>query len=111
MSDTPDPESRQLLYVDCSTRSALGVRSTVSPASLPTPIPLIILNFRNNADSEPRKHHPNGGTNSVTNSHISNTDLCYINVSGKQYITTFSCLEKYPYTLLGERERRLLVEA
>ena len=37
--------------------------------------------------------------------HNINDELCYINVSGKQYITTFECLEKYPQTLLGSKER------
>ena len=32
-------------------------------------------------------------------------DLCYINVSGKQYITTYSCLGRFPHTLLGSSDR------
>ena len=47
----------------------------------------------------------NGGKKEVVPSQLNSTDLCYINVSGKQYITTFSCLEKYPDTLLGSNER------
>lgn len=34
-------------------------------------------------------------------------DLCYINVSGKQYITTHSCLEQYPLTLLGSTDKEI----
>ena len=48
----------------------------------------------------------NGGKGSDDNAdQIKVADLCYINVSGKQYITTFSCLDRYPNTLLGSPER------
>eukprot|EP00116_Pleurobrachia_bachei_P004531 sb/3464793/ len=37
--------------------------------------------------------------------HTKAVDLCYINVSGKQYITTYSVLDRFPNTLLGSSER------
>ena len=39
-------------------------------------------------------------------SQIKAEDLCRINVSGKEYITTYSCLNKYPTTLLGSSKER-----
>lgn len=61
---------------------------------------------RNNAEDGPNAN-ANGGKDSLVPTQTNAADLCYINVSGKQYITTHSCLQQYPLTLLGSQAKEL----
>ncbi|KAL5260494.1 hypothetical protein ACHWQZ_G010586 [Mnemiopsis leidyi] len=61
---------------------------------------------RNNGD-DGSNLNANGGKSNAVPIPTTSADLCYINVSGKQYITTHSCLQQYPLTLLGSQEKEL----